>query len=529
MVMVSDEKLPWPAKFEKFKVLATLFVGLATEDVEEFFAFTFKKFGIHLLVKYMVGHLRYQPAKLVGIFGYDFLYRPVIEFELAGLDVLADIGKIPAEVYALLTPDIRKKCLAIATTLVDQREEITRHDIRSVVQLMQEILPDPLRPYVHVPFTSYNPIATAMSLSFLRAYQQCIAPDIRQTIMILSALARKHANTLMIGRTHLKHAVPITAGFWLANILHRIVYCSKKIDEAAAGLVGNAAGACGAHNAEVALELDKLCGDTPLDVRVLAKLGLDKAPISGQIPPPEPVSAFLSACKEAAQAFGQLGEDWRHLMMDEIGEVSESAEPGAVFSSTMAGKVNPRWSEALAGMAKLAKWAFNLVEDCANSLLQRDLVDTAPYRFFPLTIIFLAQQLQYLLKPSRKTKKPILEGFVVNPEVCLRNFNVRSYRVMGELLYLSLQMYGLKGDGHKMVNDVLMPMSDKTEKPLIDSAIELSAKDPNLAAAIANMPDRLKLILRDPKQYIGNAPESALERARVAEEYAATAPYAKAA
>lgn len=87
---------------------------------------------------YLPGNPRYQPQNLTDIWGYDLLYRPVGEEELASLRVLGEIGVIPESDIALLTPEIEQRILAISTTLVDEVErKHTKHDIRAWVRLAQ--------------------------------------------------------------------------------------------------------------------------------------------------------------------------------------------------------------------------------------------------------------------------------------------------------------------------------------------------------------------------------------------------------
>jgi adenylosuccinate lyase len=225
---------------------------------------------------------------------------------------------------------------------------------------------------------------------------------------------------------------------------------------------------------------------------------------------------------ELAQVFGQFGNDCRILMMPEIGEVMESAPAGTISSSTMAGKVNPRWSESNVGMAKLAKWAVLLPLDCFQSNLQRDLTDSACYRFFPLTVIFLATQLENLLRENRQTKLPFLKGLTINPEACLRNLQKDANVTMGEALYLALQWHGYSGDAHKLVNDVIVPASRISGLALVDVAQNMALTDPVLQTALSAIPDKMMKTLRNPQDYIGDAPAQALAIAEEAEQYAST-------
>src|SRR3989344_4309301 len=259
------------------------------------------------------GNPRYQPKDLVDVFGYDNLARALVEVELAALDTLARIGSIKESDYRLLTFDVRQRLLAITTSEMDKVErEITKHDIRALVRLMQEILPAPLRRFVHVPLTSYDVIDTARALQFARAHHYAVKPKIASVVRGLQEQARKHAGQVQIGRTHGQHALPVTIGFWFATILSRVLFNAERMNEHAAGLVGKISGAVGAYNAQVGLGFTGHSAD--FEALVLERLGLKPAPISTQILPPEPLAYYLFSILCLSAALGQFGRDARHLM-----------------------------------------------------------------------------------------------------------------------------------------------------------------------------------------------------------------------
>src|SRR3990167_3163472 len=286
------------------------------------------------------GNPRYQPSSLKPIFGYDNLYVPVGEVEIATLQTLAEIGLIPEADVAYLTDKVIKQVLSITTTEVDEVERaVTHHDIRAWVHCAQKHLGS-LGRWGHITPTSYDALDTARSLQFARAHQQALKPLVEHLIRILCEKVRAFADLRQIGRTHGQHALPITVGFWLATILNRVLYNIGQMDYFARGLVGKVSGAVGAHNAQIGLGIAAHCGNTSFEERVLHKLGLNLAPISTQILPPEPLAYYLySACMLSA-VLAQFGRDCRHLMRSEIGEICEPFEAGQVGSSTMAHKRN---------------------------------------------------------------------------------------------------------------------------------------------------------------------------------------------
>ena len=466
------------------------------------------------------GNPRYQPKSLVEIFGYDNLYVPIAEVELAGLMTLADVEIIPQEDIKLLTPDLMERVMGIRTSLVDDLErKVTKHDIRALVRIIQDMLPEQLRRWVHVPFTSYDPLETGRILQYARAHYRVINFKAKEIILILSRLVRMHADTLQIGRTHGQHALPITVGFWMATVLSRIVYNCKQIDEFSAGLVGKISGAVGASNAVDSLGIAEKCGHVSFENRVLTRLGLSPAQISTQILPPEPLAYFLFSNLMLSASFGQFGRDCRHLMRSEIAEIGEPFAEGQVGSSTMAQKRNPINFENMEGMWLRNKSEFGKVLDSLISEHQRDLVGSSLARDFPILLVNLVLQMETLLRKDAKNIT-FLERLTVNEENCKRNLQTSANFVLAEPIYIALQMAGYTGDAHDLVNRQAMPMSQKLNQPLIESVRSLAGGDGELAKAYTNIPADILALLERPEKYTGEASFRAIEIAKMAERYA---------
>lgn len=455
------------------------------------------------------GNKRYQPASLKPVFGYDRNYVPVGEVELATMETLGEIGVISPEDMAGLTNQVRQAILDISTTEVDEVERrVTHHDIRAWVRIAQPMLPVPLRRWVHIPLTSYDPLDTARVIQFLRAYRQVVRPRVKQLVIILADLVERYADQAQIGRTHGQHALPITVGFWLACILNRIMVNAKEMDETTLGLVGKISGAVGAYNAPEGLGIEARCGSIPFEDRVLRKVELGPGAISTQILQPEPLTYHLFACLMLSASLGQLGRDCRHLMRSEIDEVSEAFEVGQVGSSTMANKRNPINFEQLEGMWLRNKHEFGKVLETLISEHQRDLVGSSLMRDFPILVINLVVQLETLLRQNDKGIS-FLARMRVNEEACARNLRMSAGTITGEPLQIALQMAGYTGDAHAVVNEQAMPYSQRTGLTLVDSVQELALRDEELALALGNIPEGVTALLRTPERYTGRASQSA--------------------
>jgi len=442
------------------------------------------------------GNPRYQPKSMIPYFGYDNLIKPQIAVELALLDVLGELEIISKKEYALLIPKTREVIKTITTTEVDKRErEVTKHDIRALVQLIQERIPFPLQKWIHFVPTSFDIRDNASILTYKRAFNNVTLPTVNAVVALLAKKAEQYADVRQIGRTHGQHALPITVGFWLATILGRILNCRERLLITCDNLRGKFNGPVGAYNAQIGLLGQNIEG------KVLAKLGLLPAEISTQILPPEFLADFLHAHVLLSGCLGQFARDCRNLQRSEIRELREKFEKEQVGSSTMAHKRNPISFENIEGIFLIIKNEYGKVLDALISEHQRDLVGSSVSREFSSIVVLVQYQLERTIK--------VIEKMEIDTEALKRNFNQNKHLILAEPLYLALQMAGLKKDAHKLVNETFVSRATP-EKPLIAVLEELAKKDSSLVEAVDRIPKKIQLLLQSPEDYIGLAIEKAL-------------------
>jgi 3-carboxy-cis,cis-muconate cycloisomerase len=187
--------------------------------------------------------------------------------------------------------------------------------------------------FVHYGATSQDVIDTATMLQAKKALQ-LIDNQLVTLIQQLTQLANTHRDTVMIGRSFMQHARPITFGFKVATWLDGIFRTKKKIEQ----LLGE----------NFALQLGGAVGNLSSmgdkGMAVAAKmadiLGL-KLPL---IPYHTQRDRFVEIASTLGILTGNLGKiakDISLLMQTEIGEVSEPSGVGKGGSSTMPHKRNP--------------------------------------------------------------------------------------------------------------------------------------------------------------------------------------------
>jgi 3-carboxy-cis,cis-muconate cycloisomerase len=187
--------------------------------------------------------------------------------------------------------------------------------------------------FVHWGATSQDAVDTGLVLQ-IRTGLATIEPDLQRLTATLATLAQTHAKTVMIGRTLLQQAVPVTFGLKTAGWLAAVERARGRL--AAAGAAAQVLQFGGAAGTLAAL------GDRGLDVAAaLAKeLGLDlpDMPWHGHRDRLVDLAAALGLL---VGTLGKMARDLSLLMQTEVAEAFEPGGQGRGGSSTMPHKRNP--------------------------------------------------------------------------------------------------------------------------------------------------------------------------------------------
>jgi len=176
----------------------------------------------------MSGDGRYQPEELRPFLGYDNWAAWLIIAEWFWMLALAQVGIMPKQDAKLLTSERLFRLLSIITTSKqDLEERKTKHDILALLNLMRKYLPKALHKWLHFCATSYDIINTAYALQIAMTYEMVFWPKLCAVDKIWRERIMEHSHTLQTGRTHLQTALPVTIGFWLAQLHSRFADCAR--------------------------------------------------------------------------------------------------------------------------------------------------------------------------------------------------------------------------------------------------------------------------------------------------------------
>jgi adenylosuccinate lyase len=432
----------------------------------------------------------------------DFFNRlhPYVS-EAAQVKYLAKVEAALAETLA----DHEVCSRAAATEIADASRKITpeevyeeerriQHNIRALVNCIRNKISATARPYVHLFATSADIMDTARALCLKDVNREVIMPAVSELIRKLIRLARAHADTPQMGRTHGQHAVPITFGFAVALYVSRFGQRLEHIDRAARNLRGKFAGAVGAYNALSLLRPDQ---PATIEADLMRKLGLAAPEISSQVVQPEYVADYVYALASCWGVMANVADDFRHLQRSEIRELRDrkNADPNSavVGSSTMPHKVNPKDFENVKSLWKAYMPRLLTVLMDQVSEHQRDLTNSASSRFVTEFVTAFAYGVYRLdgsldgIEPDAARMREVLEA--------------GKDPVTAEPLYILLSLLG-HPDAHEQAR--VLARQAKAAKLTLAQMIR---SDKALDVYFRRLSPEQRAVLDDPARYLGAGAE----------------------
>jgi adenylosuccinate lyase len=351
--------------------------------------------------------------------------------ELAAVDVLAEMGVVPAEDAAV----IRDRA-SFTVDAVKEREKVTDHDVAAFVDVVAGSVGEAGR-WVHHGLTSSDVLDTALALQLTAAGLILIngARDYRDALI---TRAREHRSTLCVGRTHGVHAEPTTFGVKLAGFAfeaHRnLRRLERAVEQASVGALSGAVGTYATNGPE-------------FEKRVLERLGLGRENVSTQVVARDRHAELLSAVSIAGAGLERFATEIRHLQRTEVREVEEPFRAGQKGSSAMPHKRNPIVSERVTGIARLLRgYAQAGVEDIAL-WHERDISHSSVERVaLPDATI--------LLDYSQSLALRVVEGMTVHVDRMRANLNATHGALFSQRALLALVESGLsRDDAYRIVQE----------------------------------------------------------------------------
>jgi len=271
---------------------------------------------------------------LASVFCDGSLLQAMLDFESALARAEARAGVIPASAATAITQAARAEGWNM--------EDLARQSLRAGTPAIPLVLmltarvrdADPESAgFVHWGATSQDVTDTALVL-LLRRCREVLAADHQRIDRQLSRISEEHARSVMLGRTLLQPAPPITFGLkaagWLAAIERSWANVARAFDAALILQFGGASGTLAA------------LGDCGLAVsQSLAEELALPCPAAPWHSHRDRMASLMTSLGVYTASLGKMALDLSLLMQYEVGEVAEPAGDGRGGSSTMPNKRNP--------------------------------------------------------------------------------------------------------------------------------------------------------------------------------------------
>lgn len=346
----------------------------------------------------------YTTAEAKSIFCDFRRLQRWLDVEAALALAQGELGLIPSEESEKLATTARLELLNHEA--IKQGIAATGHSLIPLLDEWQKAAGPEAAKFCHFGATTQDIQDTAQSLELKDTYA-IICRDLALIIELLTDLAEKHRNQVIIGRTHGQHALPTTLGLkfaiWLDELLRhagRLEECKKRL------LVSQLFGGVGTMAA---------LGNSPwlLLEKFSNRLGL-AVPATAWHTARDRGAEFVTILALLSGTMAKIANEICQLAKDETGELEEPFHMGKIGSTTMPHKRNPEMCEQVVVLSRLIKACSGICLDGLINEHERD------YRSVRLEWVGITDASLYCCG-ALDLMKNILRGLIVHPDRISQN------------------------------------------------------------------------------------------------------------
>ncbi len=431
----------------------------------------------------LIESLAATPA-LAAIFSDESVLQAMLDFETALARAEARCGVIPAQAANAITAAARLDNFNIRA-LADAAFRAGTPVIPLVKMLTDQVQKTDAQSarFVHWGATSQDVADTAMSLLLKRA-QPILIGDSKRLEKSLADLSERHKDSIMLGRTLLQPAPPVTFGLkaagWLASVCRGRRRLQKTFCAAAVLQFGGSSGTLAS------------LGDRGISVTeaLSAELGFGNPPAAPWHTRRDNLASLICECGVLTASLGKVARDMSLLMQNEVDEASEPGGEDRGGSSTLPNKRNPT---ACALTLAAAHRVPGLVASFLSAMLQEHERGIGGWQAEWPIIAAAVQSTGAAIASMAE----VAEGVSVNAQKMRLNIENTNGAIFAERAMLLL--------APKLGRDVA--------RKILEAAARKSAQEGrNLSAVLAEIPEvtihlgpaELKQ-LEAPEQYLGSA------------------------
>ena len=276
----------------------------------------------------------FYSERVNAIFSNEGVIDAMLRFEAALAAAQAKHGIIPSEAADVIEANCNVGKINIEKLIADSvlGGNLAIPLVSQLTQWVRSESPQAAA-YVHFGATSQDLIDSAAMIQIKKA-AKFMMDDLNRLVDRLVSVTKTHRATLMVGRSFMQHARPITFGFktagWLGPLVRSRFDLQEMIKEDFVLQFGGAVGTLSAMNEK----------GLPISKSISESLGLKN--------PPRPWHTQRDRLASIGAIFGilagniaKIAKDISLLSQTEIAELIETSQPGRGGSSTMPQKSNP--------------------------------------------------------------------------------------------------------------------------------------------------------------------------------------------
>ena len=422
----------------------------------------------------------FSTGEMHAVFTDRALVQHWLDIEAALARVQAGLGIVPAEAAEEIARQAHVENIDFEA--LRETMELVGYPIVGLVKQLSTRCAGTAGGYVHWGATTHDIMDTATVLQ-LREALALITRDLARLNAVLATLAEHHRDTVMAGRTHGQHALPITLGYkfaiWLEELGRhedRFEQCRPRLLRCqfagAAGTLASLGSAGSAVHAALAEALGLLPSPTAWHT---ARDGFGE---------------FVSLCGMLTATLAKIAREVAVLQQNEFAELEEPFETGKGASSTMPQKRNPILCEAIIGIAHVARQQVPAMLAAMQPEHERAMGewhtewDILPH-ICQLSHAALTQSLR------------VCDGLRVYPDQMRRNLDLTNGLITAESVMMHLGQFTGRQRAHDIVYDACAEAMTQS-RPLLDVLADTPAVHEHISR------EQLQQLL-DPANYLGVA------------------------
>ncbi len=313
------------------------------------------------------------------------------------------------------------------------------YPVMPLVRQLSSLAGDEAGRFVHWGATTQDIMDTGLVLQMRRGVE-LLKEDLSLVVAALASLADRHRHTVMAGRTHMQHALPITFGFKCATWLSPLLTSRKHLHAVSAevlklqfsGAVGTLA-SLGEHGGAVAEALAR-------------ELDLPMAPVAWHAGR-DGIARICSELSILCGALGKIATDIVLLMQTEVAEVFEPPAAGRGGSSTMPQKRNPVLSEYILAASRNV---HGLSGGAFEALFADHERATGPWHGEWLVV----PQVFALSSGALRHGVTVTQGLEVDAERMRANLDLTGGLIMAEAVMMALAPHIGRDPAHDLVEEL---------------------------------------------------------------------------